>query len=60
MEFDEGIFVEYVKETPIVWDTRSPKFRLKNEKLSAWMNIGSKFGLTGDFLNFLRFLLKNH
>lgn len=47
MEFDEGVFVEYVKETPIVWDTRSPKFRLKNEKLSAWMNIGSKFGLTG-------------
>uniref|UniRef100_A0A336M4X7 CSON003866 protein n=1 Tax=Culicoides sonorensis TaxID=179676 RepID=A0A336M4X7_CULSO len=47
MEFDEGIFVDYVKETPIVWDTRSPKFRNKNEKLSAWLNIGSKFGLTG-------------
>ncbi|XP_063707655.1 uncharacterized protein LOC134836365 [Culicoides brevitarsis] len=47
MEFDEGLFVDYVKETPIVWDRFSPKFRLKNEKMSAWMNIGSKFGLTG-------------
>lgn len=53
MEFDEGLFVDYVKETPIVWDRFSPKFRLKNEKMSAWMNIGSKFGLTGTVKNLI-------
>lgn len=49
MEIDEEErFVEYVRDTPILWDTRSPKFRNKNAKIGAWQNIGSKFGLSGN------------